>query len=174
MLREKCGYTGTQPYWDWTLGMISACDFHIAELINFGTDVSNFQDSTFWDPDATSGVGGWGDPNDDYQITSGGFAKDFIVSYPVPHRIRRQYTPVVPGGPAAPLTKAFTPESQVAMVNGFEGSFVGFQAEFESGSHKAVHAIVAGCVNLLPALWFCPLKGPTQRSFRGLSIKRSC
>ena len=154
--------------------MISACDFHIAQLIRFVTDASNFQDSTFWDPDTTSGVGGWGNPNDDYQITSGAFAKDFIVSYPVPHRIRRQYTPDLPGGPASPLAKAFTPESQAAMVNGFEGDFVGFQAKFESGSHGAIHIIVGGYVNLLPALWSHPLTDPTQRSHRVLSIKRSC
>ena len=154
--------------------MISEYGFHIGELISFVTDASNFQNSTFWDPDTTSGVGGWGDPNDDYQITDGGFAEDFVVSYPVPHRLRRQYTPAVPGGPAVPLTNAFTPESQAAMVHDFEGSFVGFQAKFESGSHPAVHIIVGGCVNLLPALLFRTLTDPTQRSCWGLSVNRSC
>ena len=154
--------------------MILVCGFHIAELISFVTDASNFENSTFWDPDTTSGVGGWGDPNNDNQITDGGFAKDFVLSYPVPHRLRRQYTPIFPGGPATPLMKAFTPESQVAMVNDFEGSFVGFQTKFQSGSHAAVHFIVGGYINLLPALWFCLLTDPTQRSFWDLSIKRSC
>ena len=154
--------------------MISACDFHIAELISFVVDASNFQNSTFWDPDTASGVGGWGNPNHDNQITDGAFAKDFTVSYPVPHRLRRQYTPVTPGGPATPLTNKFTPESQVAMVNCFEGSFVGFQAEFESGSHGAIHHIVGGYVSFLPTLWFCPLTDLTQRSSWVLSINRSC
>ena len=164
---------GTQPYWDWTLGIISACHLHIAELISFMTDASNFQNSTFWDPDSASGVGGWGDPNDDNQITDGGFA-DFLVSYPSPHRIRRLYTPMFPGRPDELSTNEFTPESQVAMVNDFEGNFIGFQTRFESGSHAAVHSIVGGCAKLLNALWFRPLTDPTQRSCWDLSIDRSC
>ena len=109
------------------------------------TDSSNFQNSTFWDPAADSGIGGWGDPNDDYQITDGGFA-NFTVSYPVPHRIRRQYTPI--SGAGVSLAPLFTPESQSAMVAGTVGSFIGFQAAIEPGSHAAVHQIVGGCVNL--------------------------
>ena len=36
--------------------------------------------------DTTSGVGGWGDPNDDDQITDGAFTDGFIVSYDrIPH-----------------------------------------------------------------------------------------
>jgi len=108
-------------------------------------DASNFQNSTFWDPDADSGVGGWGDPNDDNQITDGGFV-DFAVSYPAPHRIRRQYTPLSSTGES--LAAIFTPESQRAMVAGTVGSFIGFQIAFEPGSHAAVHQIVGGCVNL--------------------------
>jgi len=108
-------------------------------------DSSNFQNSTFWDPDANSGIGGWGDPNNDNQITDGAFA-DFAVSYPVPHRIRRQYTPLSPTGVS--LAPLFTPESQRAMVAGTLGSFIGFQTAIEPGSHAAVHQIVGGCVNL--------------------------
>ena len=115
------------------------------------TDAPNFENSTFWDPDATSGVGGWGDPNDDYQITDGAFATGFPVSYPSPHRFRRQYTPILPGTSEL-LTNMFTPESQMAMVNGSVGNFVGFQATFESRSHGAIHRIMGGCVNLFNAL----------------------
>ena len=154
--------------------MISACNFHVAEPIGVTADNSNFENSTFWDPDASSGVGGWGDPNDDHQITSGGFANGFIVSYPAPHKPRRQYTPMDTDNPGVLLAAAFTPESQVAAVNGFAGSFVGFQARIELGSHRSVHRITGGCVNLLNALGFRPLTNPTQRSFWDLSIKRSC
>jgi len=108
-------------------------------------DSSNFQNSTFWNPDTDSGVGSWGNPNDDNQITNGGFA-NFTVSYPAPHRIRRQYTPLSETG--APLAALFTPESQKAMVAGTVGDFISFQAVFESGSHRAIHQIVEGCVNL--------------------------
>jgi len=108
-------------------------------------DASNFQNSTFWDSDADSGIGGWGDPNDDNQITNGGFA-NFTVSYPAYHRIRRQYTPI--SGAGVSLAALFTPESQTAMVAGTVGSFIGFQAAFEPRSHAAIHQIVGGCVNL--------------------------
>jgi hypothetical protein len=140
-------------------------------------DASNFQNSTFWDPDTTSGVGGWGDPNDDYQITDGGFADGFIVSYPSPHRLRRNYTPTDPDNPNVLFTSTFTPESQAAMVNNFTGNFVGFQALFQTGSHRSVHLIVGGCVNPLNVLWFLPLTDgiePTQRSWGCLSIDRPC
>ena len=132
--------------------MISTCRFHVAELIGFMKDASNFQNSTLWDLDTTSGVGGWGDPNDDYQLTTGGFADDFLLSYPVPHRLRRQYIQDDPRTPGKPLADEFTPESQDAMVNGFVGSFVGFQAEFQAESHAAIHFIVGGCVGLLNLL----------------------
>jgi len=142
--------------------MISVYRFHIAELISFLTDASDFRDSDFWDSDTTSGIGGWGDPDNDYQITDGAFAYDFPASYPVPHRIRRNYTVTFPNRPDEPLADAFSPESQEAMVNGFEGDFIGFQTRFESGSHGAVHLSVGACVDLLNALWFCPLTDLAQ------------
>jgi hypothetical protein len=140
-------------------------------------DASNFQNSTFWDPDTTSGVGGWGDPNDDYQTTDGGPADDPTVSYPSPHRLRRNYTPTDSDNPDVLFTSTFTPESQVAMVNDFEGNFVGFHARFEPGSHRSIRYIVGGCIDPLNALWFLLLTDgiePTQRSFWGLPIDRPC
>jgi len=125
--------------------MTSMHSFHVAELTRPMTDSSNFQNSTFWDPDADSGVGGWGDPNNDNQITDGAFA-DLAVSYPVPHRIRRKYTPLSDTGES--LAAIFTPESQRAMVAGTVGDFIGFQAAIQPRSHAAVHQIVGGCVNL--------------------------
>ena len=136
-------------------------------------DASNFEGSAFWDPNTTSGVGGWGDPDNDYQITDGALA-DLYHAYPVPHRIRRNYTANFPNSPDEPLTEEFTPESQEAIVNGFEGDFIGFQAQIESGSHGAIHFGVNACVGLPYALWFCPLTDITQRSFRGMPRKRSC
>jgi tyrosinase len=140
--------------------MVSTRCSHVSELTSFITDASNFENSTFWDPDTTSGVGGWGDPNDDYQISDGGFATDFYLSYPSYHRLRRQYTPTTPNKPT-PATDAFMPANITALVDGFVGDYIGFQARFESGAHGAVHRIVGGCVNLLAAPWFCPLTGDT-------------
>jgi len=117
------------------------------ELTPLVTDTPNFQNSSFWNPNVTDGVGGWGDPNDDYQITDGGFADGFSVAYPEPHRVRRMYNPTFVGQ-TVPLVTLITPESQAAMVNGFVGDYIGFQAVFESGSHGAVHRMVGGCVSI--------------------------
>lgn len=38
-----------------------------------------------------SGLGSWGDPNNDFTITTGGL-KDFKLSYPSVHNIRRNFT----------------------------------------------------------------------------------
>ena len=145
-LREKCGYTGAQPYWDWRLGIILARRSHTVALTSFMADASNFQNSSFWNPNTTNGVGGWGDPNDDYQITDGGFAEGFSVSYPSPHRVRRVYSPNYEGQ-TIPWYILISPESQAAMVNGFVGDFIGFQAVFQGGSHAAIHRLVGGCVS---------------------------
>jgi len=88
-----------------------------------------------------SGFGGWGNPADDYQITTGAFADDFVHVYPVPHKVRRNYTVRSVGGdifgdgtPAAPnpFWTYFTPASVKALVRGHIGDFQRFQAEFES------------------------------------------
>ena len=140
----------------------SVCSRHVTfTSLIFIVDASNFQNSAFWDPDTTSGVGGWGDPNDDDQITDGAFADDFIVSYPSPHRIRRQYTPTDSDDPDEPLTNEFTPESIAAVINGFQGDFIGFQGRVAPGPHAAVHEIVGGCVNLQNALRLCQLTDTT-------------
>ena len=87
-----------------------------------------------------SGFGGWGDPADDYQITTGAFANDFQVAYPVPHKVRRNYTmksanpdPFGDGTPPAPkpFWNYFTRESQQTLIDGYIGDFVGFQAQLE-------------------------------------------
>lgn len=171
-LQQKCGYEGTQPYWDWTLGMILTRRFHITKPIHFVIDASNFEDSTFWDPNPVSGVGGWGDPNDDYQITDGGFA-GFPLSYPSPHTLRRRYSPISPNR-SEPLADTFTPARTTAMVNDFAGTFVGFQAFFEPGPHGSIHYIVGGCVNLSNVLWIFPLTEPPQGFPRVLPLNRSC
>ena len=120
-------------------------------------DAFDFTNSSFWDPDTTSGIGGWGDPNNDYGITSGGFANGFTVSYPSPHKLRRQYTPNFPGFPD-PLA-LITPENLKTIVNGFVGDFIAFQGALQ-GPHAAIHLMLGGCVDLPKSLWFCALTEP--------------
>jgi len=100
--------------------------------------------SDFFD-DSPSGVGAWGDPANDYQISTGGL-KDLILAYPIPHRIRRNFTvlpfatsnyppSMFPGDPTAPLfpkdlmaNTTMTKQNADYTVNNFEGDFTGFQA----------------------------------------------
>lgn len=114
----------------------------------------DFPSATIFNDSPTSGFGGYGDPNNDFQITTGAFAKDFELAYPVPHKIRRNYTersfstdPFGDGTAPAPLPfwNYFTKESRDTLVNGFVGDFEGFHALFEgpvvSRSSEAVTTI---------------------------------
>jgi len=142
-LIQKCGYKGATPYWDWTL------------------DAHDMYNSPFFD-NSSSGIGGWGDPNNDYQIHTGGF-KDDIRAYPNPHHVRRNFSvfpfsnpellPPFAGDPAAPpspvdlmVNTTMTKENVDYTVNSFEGDFFEFQtyAESTEGIHFGAHLIVAG------------------------------
>ena len=98
-----------------------------------------------FDGDEESGLGCWGDPNDDIQITTGGF-KDLVRVYPSPHRIRRNYTLQAlanipnpfPNDPLAPsidtsvlVNGSFARTNYDFSLNGFVGDFRGFQAYLE-------------------------------------------
>ena len=108
-------------------------------------DAFDTENSTIFDEDEICGLGGWGDPNDDIQITTGGF-KDAMRAYPSPHRIRRQFTlqPLVnipnpfPNDPLAPpidptilINGTFSQTNYDFLLNGFFGDFKGFQAYLE-------------------------------------------
>jgi len=142
-LKEKCGYKGVQPYWNWT---IHADDFIKSSVFNSST---------------TSGFGGDGVPEDDSQIAEGdgAFSIDFVRPYPVPHRIRRNIS-MEPwssdGSPFADQIKdpaldpyklantTFTATAIDQLINGYEGDFLGFQTAFEffQGAHAAVHSAI--------------------------------
>lgn len=156
-LREECGFTGTQPYWDWTKGLALFDPLGLAPYSMSISDADNFYNSSLFDPNPTSGLGGWGDQSDDFQITTGAFASDFVRPYPAPHPLRRIFTsaPAAGGGfgdgtppVTAPLNTLFTPQRIKDMVDGFPGDFVGFQKLFEggNGSHGAIHQSVGGSV----------------------------
>jgi len=138
-LKTKCGYNGTQPYWDWSL------------------HTENFFNSSIFDP--TCGFGGNGDPNNDYQISDGPFSNE-LRAYPVPNKIRRNFTAQAWKGGAGPFADnlpdplidpdlyantTFDKEEVAKLVNGFVGDFRGFQVYFEGfqGAHAAVHSTVS-------------------------------
>ncbi|KAH9892510.1 Di-copper centre-containing protein [Cubamyces lactineus] len=121
-MKERCGYTGAFPYWDWTI------------------DARDVQNSPIFDPGLTSGLGGWGDPTKDFELQDGGF-RALHVAYPVPHILRRNFTlqPFLPfaGVPVFTNTtqyanESFTPERVRALVEETApGDFVGFQFAME-------------------------------------------
>jgi len=119
-----------------------------ARFDNFHLDAHDLYNSDMFDG-SPSGVGGWGDPANDYQISTGGF-KDLIVAYPTPHHIRRDFAlrpftnpnlPPLFTDPTAPLppkdlmiNTTMTKESVTYSVNNFEGDFIGFHTYVESPS----------------------------------------
>ncbi|KAG7451672.1 Di-copper centre-containing protein [Guyanagaster necrorhizus] len=139
-LRKKCGFSGTMPYWDWT------------------RDAADFQGATiFAEPDLNSGLGGWGQPEDDYLVHDGGFSYDFELAYPVPHGLRRNYTlrpwesnqfagMDVILDPSQMANVSFTADKIQQLVNGNEGNYVGFQFSFEDweAAHASVHEMTGG------------------------------
>ncbi|KAI0056310.1 Di-copper centre-containing protein [Artomyces pyxidatus] len=132
-LKEKCGYTGTSPYWNWSKD---------------SSDV--FSSDFFKDADPVSGLGGWGDPNTDFRVPDGGFHA-MPLSYPSPHTVRRNFTAQPFNTPTAPeplkyANTSITPAEVSKLVNGWVGDYRGFQQYFEQfeGAHSAVHLMMGG------------------------------
>ena len=61
----------------------------LSSFRRFHLDAADFEHSIV--DNSSHGVGGWGDPENDFQIYTGGF-KDVIRAYPNPHHIRRNFT----------------------------------------------------------------------------------
>lgn len=136
-LKEKCGFKGVSPYWNWSM------------------DASDFEHGTiFQESDREIGLGGWGDPSKDFSVTDGAFY-DFTLSYPSPHILRRNFTlqPYIGFGdqeiftdPAKYANTSFTFSEMRKLTTGYEGDFKGFQKYFEAteGAHGSVHLIMGG------------------------------
>jgi len=154
-LKKRCGYKGVTPYWDWTI------------------DAHDMFNSAFFDNSTYQGVGGWGDPNNDFQIYTGGF-KDQIRTYPSLHHIRRNFSlypfdnpnavkpfPNDPNAPPLPVGFAvngsMTKANETFAVNGFEGDFITFQAFVEQTStlHGGIHLILGADMT-----GYCPANAP--------------
>ena len=121
---------------------------------DFGLDASDFYHATIFSDSDYDGLGSWGDPNNDFQVPTGGF-KDMMVTYPVPHHVRRNYTlyfylppgfafpPGVPI-PTAMINTTFTSEVVSATLNSTPGEYTIFQAALENGPHPGPHFILGG------------------------------
>ena len=99
-------------------------------------DSPDFYESSFWnDSDPNSGLGGWGDPNADYQVPDGGL-HTLQLAYPLPHFIRRNfsiYSPPFPGTePANPVFNdpiLFSASEVETVLNVPPGDYLQFQIE---------------------------------------------
>ncbi|KAJ7693383.1 Di-copper centre-containing protein [Mycena rosella] len=152
VLRNRCGYRGAFPYWDWTQ---DAADFYGSAF---------FQDSS-----PKSGLGGWGDASTQLRVLDGAFSasSSFRVSYPFPHTLRRNFTLFPPldallpvpdmAWKARPANASFTKPVVESLIDGFVGDFKGFQAQMEGpkGPHPNVHLIIGGDMS-----GQCPVDAP--------------
>jgi tyrosinase len=91
-----------------------------------------------------SGLGGWGDPNDDYTVHDGGFRK-FQLAYPVPHHLRRNFTLLPWKDTAFPLVTdplkigntSFSASVIEALLETPAGDFKGFQTVLEAAEVRS-------------------------------------
>ncbi|KAF8257960.1 Di-copper centre-containing protein [Lactarius quietus] len=130
-LKYRCGYNGVSPYWNWTI------------------DAPDFFESSFWkDSNPDSGLGGWGDPNNDYRVPDGGFSQ-LQLSYPVLHNVRRNFTLLTFEIPFVGFTDHTLEANKTFLATTVEKileipDYKVFQKEIEAGPHGAVHLTVGG------------------------------
>lgn len=151
-MQDKCNFSGTQPYWDWT------------------QDSKDLEHSNMFNPDPDVGFGGWGDPNNDFQISTGALA-DLVRAYPVSNHIRRNFTlqpwqyilSPFPDNQSFidPMTMAnttFTPENAQYLTNNFPGDFLNwhFYMEGAPGPHGGIHEILGADM-----IGTCPSNAPS-------------
>ena len=122
-------------------------------------DAADLYHATIWSDSDYDGLGSWGDPNNDYDISTGAL-KDMRIAYPVPHNLRRNFTLLISGagfatfpsnGPPNPdpslmVNTTFTSGVVNYTVSSFTGEYAKFQAFVESwkGPHPGPHIIVGG------------------------------
>ncbi|KAJ4466181.1 hypothetical protein J3R30DRAFT_3412601 [Lentinula aciculospora] len=138
---EKCGFSGRFPYCNWT---IDAPDF--------------YESSWLQDSDPESGLGGWGDPDKDYKVQDGAFAR-FALKYPSYHPMHHQYTaqPFAAFAASSPTfaqffnstmletyaNSTFHADQIAAIIAGNPSDLVNFQLSPDNWicAHGSVHAI---------------------------------
>ncbi|CEL62851.1 hypothetical protein RSOLAG1IB_10527 [Rhizoctonia solani AG-1 IB] len=151
-LRSECGYKGVAPYWIWE------------------KDSADFANSNIWDTDPDSGLGAFGDPDDDYTLKTGGL--NITLAYPIAHKLRRQYTPLLSlqldGTSLTNISaKSLFSQAEVdVLLAQPEGNFTAFQDYMERfvGMHTAIHYIIGGdlggrCPKGSSNTSACPIEG---------------
>jgi tyrosinase len=143
-LKNKCGYKGVSPYWNWTIGQSTFLFLAFTILIG-RIDAPDFYESSFWkDSDPMSGLGGWGDPNDDYSVHDGGI-RNLQLAHPVPHHVRRNFSLLAWKSLSFPLiidplkigNTSFSASVVESLLETPAGDFRGFQTAFEAVQVRA-------------------------------------
>jgi tyrosinase len=114
------------------------------KILMAASDAPDFFESSFWyGSDPVSGLGGWGDPNSDWEVPDGAFST-IEVAYPVPHIVRREYTyqPFDSNDPLflQPLlvgNASFSASVIQAILGTAAGDYKGFQTMLEAVEVRA-------------------------------------
>ncbi|KAF8595322.1 Di-copper centre-containing protein [Ceratobasidium sp. AG-I] len=141
-LRSQCGYKGVAPY------------------------AADFDNSSMWDNDPESGLGGFGDPDDDNVLKTGGL--NLSLAYPVHHKLRRKYSPYPGFGGFSNVSanSTFNLQEVSNLLAQPEGNYTAFQYYMEQivGMHSAIHGIMGGdlaglCPKGSSNTSACPIEG---------------
>ncbi|KAF8751657.1 Di-copper centre-containing protein [Rhizoctonia solani] len=105
-----------------------------------------------WDIDPESGLGGFGDPNDDYTVKTG--ALNITLAYPIIHKLRRRYMPILDleNVTKIPANSTFSQEEVDSLLAQPEGNFTAFHASAERD-------LAGGCPEGSSNTTACPIEG---------------
>ncbi|CRG89666.1 hypothetical protein PISL3812_06705 [Talaromyces islandicus] len=137
-IRYTCGYSGPTPYWDWS------------------RDHADLFSSPVFDDSPEYGLGATGDCEEaDCAVTTGAFAVDFELAWPMPHVLRRNLTLITGWYPhERPQNRTLGPDFVRNATEKTTGDFFRFQHAMEL-MHNHVHDFVGGdlagdCPKALP------------------------
>ncbi|KAG8698039.1 hypothetical protein FRC09_007472 [Ceratobasidium sp. 395] len=159
-LQEKCNYTGTLPFWDWSKGIRIYMLLSYRPLLNAknpNIDAnSGIPDSPIFNSSETHGLGTFGTASNNYTVTDGAFA-NITRAYPSPHYVQRNFTAtaspfdhqVFPFAflyPNLLATDTLTPEKVQAVVKGTPGNYTAMAYAIDGiraqGMHNAAHLMM--------------------------------
>ncbi|KAF8596917.1 Di-copper centre-containing protein, partial [Ceratobasidium sp. AG-I] len=145
-LRSQCGYKGVAPSWE--------------------QDAADFGNSSMWDNSPEFGLGGFGVPDDDDVLKTGGL--NVSLAYPIHHKLRRKYSPYPGFGGFSNVSanSTFNLQEVSNLLAQPEGNYTAFQYYMEQivGMHSAIHGIMGGdlaglCPKGSSNTSACPIEG---------------
>ena len=128
------------------------------QLISYTLDAGDLSKSPIFESDPEYGIGTWGTAPE-YHVTDGAF-NETIRAYPIPHIIRRRWTPQPFGtnlifpfeyaDKEAWANETVTHKAMQGMIDNYRGDSDAFFAAMEGpraqGVHNAVHLAIGGYV----------------------------